>query len=82
MVNHPKEYKSSGRKTVKVPKTALVNERFVSLPTIKDRAMQELFVLATDPAVECSSDKHSFGYRVNRSAEQAILLLNEGYAGY
>lgn len=40
-----------------------------------DRAVQAVFVMAIDPIVEQISDRHSYGFRKNRSAGNAICEL-------
>lgn len=37
-----------------------------------DRAMQALFLLATEPVTESTADHHSYGFRPKRSAADAI----------
>jgi len=46
--------------------------RPLSIPIIFDRAMQSLYLLAIDPVVEYITDKHAYGFRKNRSAQDAI----------
>lgn len=45
--------------------------RPLSIPTMKDRAMQALFLLALDPVHEVVSDRNSYGFRKGRSAFDA-----------
>lgn len=47
--------------------------RPLSIPTMKDRAMQTLYRLALEPIAELTADDSSFGYRIKRSAKDAIL---------
>ena len=42
--------------------------RPLSIPTMKDRAMQTLYSLALEPYAEITADEHSYGYRRNRRA--------------
>lgn len=44
----------------------------ISIPSISDRLVQQLFVLVLDPAVEANSDAHSYGFRKGRSPIMAI----------
>lgn len=46
--------------------------RPLSVPKIIDRAMQALYLLAIDPVVEEIADTHAYGFRKNRSAQDAI----------
>ncbi len=46
--------------------------RPLSIPTMKDRAMQALYLLALDPIIETISDKNSYGFRKGRSTADAI----------
>jgi len=46
--------------------------RPLGIPTMKDRAMQALHLLALDPAAETMADKNSYGFRQQRSCADAI----------
>lgn len=48
--------------------------RRLGIPTMDDRAMQNLYKLALDPIAEVTADSHSFGFLAGRSAKDAILL--------
>jgi RNA-directed DNA polymerase len=58
--------------------------RPLSIPTMKDRAMQALYLLALDPIVETRADRNSYGFRQQRSCadaiEQCFLALRTGSA--
>src|SRR5262252_7086724 len=43
-----------------------------TVPTLADRAMQTLYLLALDPVVEVLADPNSYGFRVGRSPADAI----------
>lgn len=47
-------------------------KRPLGIPTMKDRAMQALHLLALDPIAECISDPNSYGFRKERSTADAI----------
>jgi RNA-directed DNA polymerase len=46
--------------------------RPLGIPTMKDRAMQALYLLALDPIAETTGDPNSYGFRKGRSASDAI----------
>lgn len=46
--------------------------RPISMPTIFDRAMQQLYYLALSPISETTSDTNSYGFRPERSCADAI----------
>jgi RNA-directed DNA polymerase len=46
--------------------------RPLGIPTMKDRAMQALYLMALDPVAETTADNHSYGFRKERCAADAI----------
>ena len=46
--------------------------RPLGIPTMKDRAMQALYLLALDPMAECTADGASYGFRQRRSCADTI----------
>ncbi len=48
------------------------SQRPLSIPTMKDRAMQALYLLALDPIAEILADPNSYGFRKERSTADAI----------
>lgn len=46
--------------------------RPLGIPTMKDRAMQALYLLALDPIAETTADLNSYGFRKERSTADAI----------
>jgi len=58
--------------------------RPLGIPTMKDRAVQALHLLALDPIVETTSDRNSYGFRQQRSCADALaqcfLALRTGAA--
>lgn len=53
------------------------SRRPLSIPTVKDRAMQELYKLALEPIAELTADSCSFAYRPGRSGRDAVAYLGE-----
>ncbi|WP_250499741.1 group II intron reverse transcriptase/maturase [Caballeronia sp. GAWG1-5s-s] len=47
-------------------------ERPLGIPTMRDRAMQALYLLALEPVAESTSDPNSYGFRINRSTADAM----------
>ena len=47
-------------------------QRPLSIPTMHDRAMQALYLLALDPIAETLGDPNSYGFRTERSTADAI----------
>ena len=47
-------------------------KRPLGIPTMKDRAMQALFLSALDPVSESTADFSSYGFRLKRSCHDAI----------
>jgi RNA-directed DNA polymerase len=46
--------------------------RPLGIPTMRDRAMQALHLLALDPVSESTADGHSYGFRKGRAARDAL----------
>jgi RNA-directed DNA polymerase len=46
--------------------------RPLGIPTMRDRAMQALYLLALDPIAETTGDPNSYGFRTGRSTADAI----------
>src|SRR6266851_7886797 len=46
--------------------------RPLGIPTMKDRAMQALYLLALEPIAECTADGNSYGFRLKRSTADAM----------
>lgn len=55
--------------------------RPLGIPTMRDRAMQALHLLALDPVLETVSDSNSYGFRKNRSTADAMSQIFNRLSG-
>ncbi|MGK7956162.1 MAG: group II intron reverse transcriptase/maturase [Crocosphaera sp.] len=67
-----KGYKAKALLRVWIPKPGRDEKRPLGIPTIKDRAMQDLVKLALEPYWEAQFEGTSYGFRPGRSAQDAI----------
>ena len=74
-VQHLDEYKSKPILRVWIDKSNSTEKRPLGIPTIEDRAIQYIYLLAMEPIEESRSDEHSYGFRPFRGTSGAITRI-------
>ncbi len=67
--------KASPTRRIWIPKPGKDEKRPLGIPTIKDRALQALVLIALEPEWEARFEPNSYGFRAGRSCHDAIEAI-------
>jgi RNA-directed DNA polymerase len=74
-------YKAQPLRRIELPKPGSTKKRPLGIPTMMDRAMQEVYRMALDPIAEETADPNSYGFRRHRSTHDAIEQVRTALSG-
>ena len=75
-------YRPSAARRVFIPKPGTVEQRPLSIPTVRDRVVQAAMKIVLEPIFEADMLPCSFGFRPKRAAHDALqVLVDESWRG-
>ena len=66
-----RHYRANPLRRIYIPKPGKSTKRPLSIPTMRDRAMQALYTLGLQPIAETTADTRSFGFRLFKCTQDA-----------
>ncbi len=79
---NPKDYKAKPFKHFVIKDEKASKERRINIPSMFDRAMQVLYLMALTPIAEATADRKSFAFRKGRSALDVHALIMDSLNDY